>query len=131
MRSYTIHAQTFCFFYIRVVYIPECLYLGLELTVYLTLPRKGEILLRFFNWSSRESRTSSTCDGLRYSTTQGYLVNQHPTENQPFHCTTFICEVLTVHGNKLRLFMTLTKNVRHLTYQHVGTIFNVFSYDKV
>ncbi len=48
------------------------------------------------------------------------LSNIQQTTN-PFDCTTFVWEILTVHGNKLRLFMgqdipiTLTIYVAHLT----------------
>ena len=54
-----------------------------------------------------------------------------PLENQVFDCTTFVLEVLTVHGKELRQFWvnyfttTLTKYIAHHLTAAVGTIFNV------
>ena len=59
-----------------------------------------------------------------------------PIDKQPYDCTTFVLEVLTVYGNELRLFWP-----RHSLFSNyicrvpdiaaVGTIFNVFSFDSV
>ena len=49
------------------------------------------------------------------------LISKHPSDSQVFDCTTFVWEVLSVHGNELRLFIgqgippTLTIVVAHLT----------------
>ena len=58
--------------------------------------------------------------------------------NQTFDYTTFVLEVLTVHGNELR---RACFGPKHTTYSNylcqapdiaaVGTISNVFSYDAV
>ena len=59
-----------------------------------------------------------------------------PIDKQPFDCTTFVFEVLAVHGNELRLFGS--RHSPYSNYQYrapdiapVGTIFNVFSNDAV
>ena len=67
---------------------------------------------------------------MRFSNTQGYYVEYLPTDNQTFDCTTFVWEVLTIHGNKFRIFMG--QGIPPTLIVHVvGTIFYVFSYDAV
>ena len=55
---------------------------------------------------------------------------QHPSDNQPFDWTTFVWEVLTVHGNELHLFYS-NYLCRTSYLAAVGTIFNVFSFEAV
>ena len=62
--------------------------------------------------------------------------NQHPSDNQPFDCMTFAWEVLTKHGNGLRLFWAkafpqLKLFMSRIWHSSSRNHFNVFSYDTV
>ena len=68
-------------------------------------------ILLFLKWSSRESRASSACNAL----------TPKEIRLRNIDCTTFVWEVLTMHGNELQQFMgqgiplSFTIYVAHLT----------------
>ena len=99
-------------------------------------PTPSQIMLMSYGWVApglNSQLVNSRPDSWSFTSYPWYSTLQ--TTNSLW-CTTFVWEVLTVHGNELHLF-----GPRQSSYSNylcrasdiaaVGTIFNVFTYDAV